>query len=404
MAVLSGLNKSLALQRCKPNIIGGLDECDLIWYKFHKYGYVTAYAEDEVAINTFNYRRKGFRNQPTDYYIRPFLITAEKHLPITKKSELTFCLGEEHSADYVFRYAVDLVERYQNDPFFGLFWANTFSHNYFSDCSSMDQSMLKYLQQFTNIEANSSNNRIVIFFSDHGMRFGPTRSTESGYYEDRLPFMFIWLSPHLRKLYPYFVDALTINRHRLTCPYDLYKTLQHILGLSGRVNDTNDLKPPESCKNCRSLLEPIPSNRSCLDVSIPAHWCTCQHYKNIYKNSKIVQIATNKIIDKLNELLKYATKSAKSNKSCAQLTLHRIESAHYADYSTYGYDSNCTRCNIYRSVFVIKPTYSKLEGTIIHNLETDEFNISGEVSRIEIYNANIDCILDATLEKYCSCE
>lgn len=402
MAVLSGLNKTLAFKRCRPQEIGGLDKCDLIWYRFRKYGYVTAYAEDEVVINTFNYYRKGFQVPPTDYYLRPFLITAEKQLHITKKSDLVFCLGEQHSADYVFKYASDFIERYQNDSYFGLFWSNTFSHNYFSDCSSMDQSMVGYLKQFSKIDANRPQSRIVIFFSDHGMRFGKIRNTISGYYEDRLPFMFMWLSPDLRQRYPQFVNALVVNRHRLSCPYDIHNTLQHLLSLGGRVNNTNDRKPAESCKHCQTLLEIVPENRSCADISIAAHWCTCNQYKNIYRNSKISRIATRKIIEEINALLKHANMTIGTKKSCAHISLDTINFTYYIDSSDY--DADCRKCNIYRSVFSIKPSYAVFEGTIIHNLETDQFKISGEISRTIEYTADRSCINDVFLEKYCICE
>lgn len=68
---------------------------------------------------------------------------------------------------------VDFAVAYKDDPFFGLFWTSSFSHNDISDASSMDEKTQLYLNL---LELKGVlNNSAVIFFSDHGIRFGPVR-------------------------------------------------------------------------------------------------------------------------------------------------------------------------------------------------------------------------------------
>lgn len=79
--------------------------------------------------------------------------------------------------------------------------------------------------------------------------------------EERLPFIFIWLPEWFRAEHPEIVQALKINRNRLTNPYDLHLTLKHILELSDR---TTKLPPAKSCESCQSLFLEMPWNRSVL--------------------------------------------------------------------------------------------------------------------------------------------
>lgn len=55
MALLTGQNQENSYGRCKPTVPFGLDHCPMIWYNFRNAGFVTAYAEDEAKISTFNY-------------------------------------------------------------------------------------------------------------------------------------------------------------------------------------------------------------------------------------------------------------------------------------------------------------------------------------------------------------
>lgn len=85
MAILTGYNHSLAYDVCQPEKVGKLDKCPFVWNDFHANGYVTSYGEDETSISSFNYNKKGFLKPPTDYYLRPYMLAAEKHLPTKKK-------------------------------------------------------------------------------------------------------------------------------------------------------------------------------------------------------------------------------------------------------------------------------------------------------------------------------
>lgn len=85
MAILTGQTPQQAYSRCKPTVAYKLDNCPFLWYNFRNAGYVTAYGEDETALNTFNYLKVGFVEPPTDYYLRPYMLASEKLLKVKKR-------------------------------------------------------------------------------------------------------------------------------------------------------------------------------------------------------------------------------------------------------------------------------------------------------------------------------
>ncbi|XP_055382144.1 uncharacterized protein LOC129612520 isoform X4 [Condylostylus longicornis] len=394
MAILTGYNYTTGYHICKPITVGKLDKCPMIWKTFRDLGYVTAYGEDETSISTFNYAKVGFEKPPTDYYLRPFLIQAEHNFHKRLKSGLTFCLGYQHSADYVYDYALELATRYKDDPYFGLFWANTFSHNSISDCSSMDLKMVQYLEKFS--DRGILNSSVIVFFSDHGMRFGPTRKLLSGHYEERLPFIFIWLPPWLKTKHPELVNALSVNKNRLTNPFDLHMTLKHILELSGRVK--NLPKAPD-CQNCQTLFKPVPQSRSCDEISIEDHWCTCIPYQSIYKKSTLVKKVSIFAIDYINNYIG-AWKNGSIEHLCAKLHLHDVIASYRALLIGDIYPPNLES---YRIVFTTNPGGGMFEATIRRFSDNDTLEVTGSISRLNIYASESKCVPDAGIKKYCHC-
>uniref|UniRef100_T1GHE4 Sulfatase N-terminal domain-containing protein n=1 Tax=Megaselia scalaris TaxID=36166 RepID=T1GHE4_MEGSC len=358
MAILTGFNSTRGFTECAPRVKGKLDNCPFIWKQFQDQGY----------------------KPPVDYYLRPFLLQAEKSLPVKKKSGMTFCLGFKHAAEYVYDYAVELTERYKGYPYFGFFWTNTFSHQSISDPSSMDVKILEYLQNFSN--SGVLNDTIVFFFSDHGMRFGPTRSSTLGHYEERLPFMFIWLPTWIKETYPEFVTALTVNKNQLTNPYDIHMTLQHILQLAN--DNDNALKPlpqTDGCPRCQTLLKPVPFNRSCEDISIEDHWCTCLAYDPLKVTDKISTKLGKAVINYINDFV--GTFSFASH--CKKLSLGNIKYLLKARKGSAATSRNSTS-ETYRITFYTLPNKGLFEATVRHTPnEKPDMTITGEISRLNVY-------------------
>ena len=390
MAILTGYNRTFAYSECTPTVPGQLETCPFVWKDFQDAGYVTAYGEDEASISSFNYHKTGFIKQPTDFYLRPYMLAAEKNLHIKRKHWLTLCLGYKHSVDHIYQYALDFATNYVNDPFFGLFWTNTFSHNDISDPSLMDEKMKNYILELQ--RRDILNNSMVVFFSDHGLRFGEVRNLVTGWLEERLPFIFISLPEWFKNENPEIVEALKINRNRLTNPYDLHMTLKHVLELSDR---TSKLPLARSCSQCQSIFKVMPWNRSCEDTAITPHWCTCSPYKSNDKNSAIVLSAVNFAIKHINGEL---ANTSSSRRNCADLKLNKISYSRKAEHHDHKipYD-------MYLFVFDVAPSSGLFEATVRYTLKTKQFEMTGAVSRLNMYAGQSECIKNDYLKKYCYC-
>lgn len=402
MAILTGFNNSMAYNVCNPKKVGKLDSCPMIWNSFKERGYATAYAEDEVSINTFNYHKYGFLSPPVDHYLRPFAIAAEKYLHKTKLSGLNMCLGYQNYADYIYQYALDFATQYKGNPYFGLFWTNTFSHNDISSTSCMDNHMKEYIVQLGKL--GILNETLVVFFSDHGMRFGNVRQLLTGWFEERLPFIFFSLPEWFKQAYPELVQNFKINRNRLTTPYDFHVTLKHILSLSG----TNISLAAPSCTLCQSLFEEMPYNRSCNDANITQHWCTCIPYEKSDKSSPEVKEAVKFAIQVMNnELQAYKNSNATTTltnttsatiftNKCSKLKLKKIETAKIAKIPS----DNVT---YYLVVFEVYPGGGQFEATVKYNVKTNH-QLTGSISRLNTYGNQGFCVNDDTMKKYCYCK
>ncbi|KAG5865513.1 hypothetical protein JTB14_023339 [Gonioctena quinquepunctata] len=275
-ALLTGLNLKQSYSTCRPRLVGGLDQCPMIWYDFRDKGYVTAYAEDWASISTYNYEKKGFDKPPTDYYFKPYMEASEM-LSTLIVDTMPHCSGPESQGERILNLAKDFATTFKGHPYFGIFWMNTFSHNYINTPTRMDEKITNFLEELN--QHGVFNESMVVFLSDHGIRFGDIRKTIQGWYEERLPMNLISLPPWFQEAYPEKYENFKRNAKKLTSTYDLYMTLQEVLALSV---DNHVVTSSKACASCRSFFSEIPERRTCKQAGVSDIWCTClgKFYKN----------------------------------------------------------------------------------------------------------------------------
>lgn len=398
MAIFTGYNLETADTICNSHKYA-LDNCTTLFKLFNEQNLITAYSEDETSMSTFTYLRKGFSEQPTDYYQRPLIMSMEDNLEIKKLSGLQFCLGRRRTADYVYGFGVEFAERFLGKSIFGLFWANSFSHNYWRDPSTMDERMVEFFNEMH--EKDILENNVVVLFSDHGQRWGFLRSEKDGYNEERLPMFFLRLPQWFQLKYPEFTNALKINKHRLTSPYDFHMTLKHLALLSqNKDNVNNSLEVPLSCHECHTLLEPVDENRSCKQAGIDDHWCTCTPYRRLNGDSAAMQNITKLVIEEINAYLNklgYSEKCAplvfkSNNEANIKLELHEI-------------DPKDKDVQTYRMNFETNPNEAQFDATLTYIRPNNSIIIDvPEISRLNVYASDAKCITDNNIvKKFCIC-
>ncbi|KAH8326745.1 hypothetical protein KR067_012756 [Drosophila pandora] len=401
MAILTGYERHSALMNvCDWHNKGCLDKTPFVWKYFKNASYLTAYAEDETNIGTFNYLKPGFVDQPTDYYGRPNYKSFESGLKTWKCEgcSMKYCIGRRITSSYVYDMAKEFGRRYvDKQPIWGLFWSNSFSHDSFQMPSKMEDYVLQYLMDFE--DDGVFEHSIMIFMSDHGSRYGKIMSLPSGFLEERLPTMFIYLPPWFRSQYPEYANALEVNMNRLSSNYDLHNTLKHIIELGSP--DEPQLPQAHDCPKCQSLFKPLPELRVCEDAGIPEHYCTCVPYQRI-KDDWADRIAP-LVIKKINEYLG----NRNISDICATLTLRYIHKTEIkVDLDDNFHDLNRIRdVAFYRTKFKVKQNSADFETTLVFNNKTETVEVDvPKISRTDSYEKVSRCVEDKTDKMYCICK
>jgi len=108
-------------------------------------------------------------------------------------------------------YIKDIIEYTQESttPLFMMTWFGQLAHDSPNTLQFGDSPFAELLEWM--IETRLLDNTILIFAGDHGYRYGALRQTINGFYEDKLPNMWIRLPPWIIQNYPEWEDALKHN-------------------------------------------------------------------------------------------------------------------------------------------------------------------------------------------------
>ena len=418
------------------------ETCDVypfIWKKVNQRRYVTAYAEDESSIGTFQYRLNGFKTPPTDHYMRPFHLMIETRDRTSKK----YCLGSETKIKVLMRWCEDVFKVYPSDVTKFVFgFHSEYSHSAVSEANLADDPVTEWVSHL-----NSSgilNNTIMFMMSDHGHRFSAARSTLQGKYEERLPIFSVITPPWFKKVFPNAFRALRINgADRLTTPFDIHATFEDILDY---INGGRDTPPRHRIKSKwprgLSILREIPVERTCDDAEIPIHWCACSSWVPVqdYISDEVAVKAVAMVVDSINDLIK----SSNQDSVCEKLSLKQVNriqkmvpkkemlafkqssdhDGRVADLSDTGTKVSLSKVIflrfpstlsfqiqvseiVYEVQLQTSPGDGVFESTIRYDVEKQSFNLSTkEISRVNKYGFASHCVSSSHphLSKFCYCK
>ncbi|CAC5408967.1 unnamed protein product [Mytilus coruscus] len=316
------------------------------------------------------------------------------------------CVHGRTETDIVLDYLKNFVKMFQYKPHFSFTFMTRLTHDYLEGTYKADNIYLKFFKDM--FESDKLKNTVVFFFSDHGMRFGNLRETFVGKLEERLPFMLIVFPPWFIKKYPDIHRNLQINARRLTTPFDIFATLEHILDFNGI--EKKEIKQKRSL----SLLHEIPEDRTCDDAGILPHWCTCSKIEKLNIQNKTVIKIGNTMVSKINQDLK------DSFAVCEKLYLKSIKYAllvipsdkvlrfkrtrkHVKDRKVI-YGDHLKSLFGYQITVQTKPGDAVFEGTLRFDEKRKTYDLVGDVSRINKYGDQSHCIEQHHLKKLCYCK
>lgn len=158
------------------------------------------------------------------------------------------------------------------------------------------------------------------------------------------------------------------------------------------------------------MLEEIPENRSCNSIPISEHWCSCHSSRpisdlNSFKNisefivKKINELFINEYRDKCVELVLNKTVSVFEQ----QLSIGKEIISENLCKTNENYCESNESIKHYIITVNVKPSNALFESTINLNTESNKFYLIGDISRINAYRNQSNCIKNTFLEKYCFC-
>lgn len=398
--VLTGLSKNELEKSCWPSRNSIFDDCSYVWDTFRAAGYTTAFAEDAPWMGMFHYLKRGFRKQPTDYYARPFNYQAEESIGFEKRKSSKLCVGPRKGLEVLLNYAFKFSTSMKNFLSFSLIWGSGLGHDYLNLPKQGDKDHKNLLERLHNEEI--FDRTILVFMSDHGMRWGGIRKTFQGYLEERLPFLFLVYPKWFRQKFTTAVSNLKRNAKKLTSPFDLHETLLDLVDLTRLEKDVLRTRSEELGKTPElprgiSLFLPIPESRACKDAGIVDHWCTCHQSVTVPTDDSQVKVAADFLIDHINSLVKEYPR-------CARLQLHSITNARQEkSISHKTFNTSDVGLTDYSLTVETIPGKALFESTVRFNGNTNISTIVGSVSRINLYGDQSSCISDYRLRLYCYC-
>ncbi|XP_054285123.1 uncharacterized protein LOC129001737 isoform X1 [Macrosteles quadrilineatus] len=398
--VLTGLTTEELKQKCWPKTHYVFDDCNFIWNNFSDLGFKTAFGEDASWMGIFNYVKRGFRKQPTDYYMRVLNKVAEDDIGFEKRLNANLCIGPRKSLETLIDYASKFSITMKDVLTFSFFWGTSLSHDYLNLPKYGDEDHKVFFESLYN--HGIFNNTILVFLSDHGIRWGGIRGTYQGYLEERLPFLFIVYPDWFRSKYTTAVSNLKRNAKKLTTPFDLHELLKDLTNLKQLEKETLK-KRSEALQNAQtlprgiSMFLPVPGDRTCPDAGIVDHWCTCHQSKDISTNNTLVRQASAYLVKHINYLLHDFTQ-------CVELTLKKImhareeKSISHSSFETS--DKGLTDLSI---TIQTTPGNGLFESTVRHDGNQNSFSVVGTISRINLYGDQSKCMPNYKLRLYCYC-
>ncbi|XP_059147187.1 uncharacterized protein LOC131934934 [Physella acuta] len=354
-----------------------------LWSAYRKAGYRTGMFLDRTYISAFHYGKVGWTQPPVDYYIREVVIDSEKDKLMRKDVN---CIGDVPDIRLLTDYWVQLASLFNNsktEPYFTYSFSARLTHDDENRASAADELYFQFLQ--TLVDKKVLNNTVLVFFSDHGPRFGAIRLTLNGMLEGRMPLMFLVFPPWFHTKYPQLMEVVKTNQHRLTTHTDVYETLIDLLYFKAEAGKGSLTQPRIS------LFKEIPEGRTCQHALIPLEYCVCNGFVKPNISAKFTEFLGLNLVYRVNGYL-----TGKLRDLCSTLTLNNVTNV----MEVKGVDSGSTT---YQVTVTTAPNSAIYEG-VLRVRENNKVKAISDVTRLNLYRGEAECIDHPTLRQFCYCK
>ncbi|KAH8334452.1 hypothetical protein KR059_010403 [Drosophila kikkawai] len=369
-----------------------LDDLPFIWKDYKAAGYNTSLGEDSAPYSMFYAGKPGFARKTTDHNFQDLMTQVYVQRSKSRMDDITCIL------DILMEMNYKLLPHMQRYPFFSFYWWGNGVHDYMGASRFVDERFKQFFSRLN--DAGIMNNTIIMFMSDHGMKWGPFRQTFQGMIEDSQPFLSVLYPAWMRDKYPMAIKNLAGNAHSLVTTYDLHETLKHAMHPSSLEDESITLRSRELLRRHASqiprgvsLFLPIPPERTCHTSHISSQFCLCHKQVVISADNPIAKLSANIIVNSVNKLLE-------EYPVCISWQLESIVSAQFAVPERQNEELYSEKDIVVR--LKAKPGVAYFEG--MTRMLKGRLYLIGEVVRVGGADSKKNqCIQNPFLEPFCYC-
>lgn len=364
------------------------DAFDLIWHDFERAGYRTLYTEDYPKGAGFYWGGRSFLYPQTSYWNRPLELAMLNEPGFIRKKSA--CAGPRPITEYQFEYLTRFLDTFPDKPVAGVTFIINLTHDDSTKAGTIDAHIEDFYRK---LEARGHLQRsVVMFFSDHGQRWGKIRQTYNGVVESRNPFLLLTFPPWFLRKYPDVAKNLKTNTGRLTSHFDTHQMLQDIMYFQGR-------EPTPSFRGSHgtSLFREISADRTCADAGIPDSQCLCGQNVQKFLNT------TEPVARTLGDALLQAVKAKSDQVKCAEYKLSKLLQVGVLNVPTAS-DKEKKRFVAASVRLTVEPGGAMFEGTVTLNLDTKKTSVNSNIERLNMYKGEVECQPTSREQMYCYCK
>lgn len=351
--------------------------------------------EDWPQVSAFTYRLRGMSNKTAHHYMRSYQLGLWRRVSdfyFGKKDDL--CIGAIKRHKRALNLIDEFIEMYdKRSKHISIMHYIENSHDSNDRANHLDFDLKHFLE--TGFNNGKLKNSVIFLYSDHGARFSAERLNAQGDLEERLPFFSVYFPDWYKRNNPIKYENFLKNAQQLTTPFDIHETIRDLACLE---------KTSQQSIRGISILREIPSNRSCYDVGVNMHYCSCElDWKDVDLSQDISKTGFKFVIDYINKnLLSPAAKYCQPLQLLSRGT--DVKYANVMEKENHKY---------YRFRFVTSPNRAMYEAVLKWN-STGGFSIESpaSISRTNAYGLQSKCLdyaperdkLIVDLRKFCFCK
>ncbi|KAG0413276.1 hypothetical protein HPB47_009580 [Ixodes persulcatus] len=349
------------------------DGLNFLWKEYRKKGYRTVFYEEQPKYGLYTYLANGLKYSPTDYYARHAIMAIDK----SSLKKNGYCLGPSPPLDLYLDYMLKLIDLFDKRPFFAYVWMSELAHDHLNMAGHSDAPFRDAIGKLH--DRGVLNNTVLVFLSDHGLRFGSQRQTYIGRFEDSLPFAFLAFPDWFLREHPEFAEGLRVNQRRLATHFDVHATLLQLL--------SSEL-PKTVTKHGQSLFYELPEDRNCESASIPSQFCTCVQSEVFPVRHPLSQKVARFVIAAVNALVEKEMKG-----KCEQWKLKSLLDIRFYPNDTLATGKGNSTDSTYWVKFSALPNDALFEATVKHSVDwkVSDFSLIQQADRLDWYSSHSKC-------------